>query len=557
MRSPRVPADFFDKVPIKRNYKKLGVRCVPPGVARYGSFLGRGAILMPGFVNIGAYVDEGTMVDTWATVGSCAQIGKGVHLSGGVGIGGVLEPPQARARSSSKTARSSARAASSSKACASSAKPCSARASSITASTPIVDVRGERTVDDQRPHSGARGRDPGHDAQAFPGRRVRHALRAGHRDAQRIDRQEDLAQRGAARLRGRRHESAACCDRALADSGIAAKKRPGVDRSWGWASRRCCRSSGSSMRRRAAIGEFGMKYTANAGDPGAARADRAALRLSGDGCRAQRLHHDRLARGDVRRRSRRCSIRRATSCWSSSRRIRRTRRSRSSRGSRSRSVGMPAATGSRYDAEAIVAALSPATRLIVIGSPSNPTGRVSRRADAQRLAAALRARGGRTGLGAARRTLSRADLRRRRGSLAAAYPYTIAVNGLSNRTRSPGCAIGWSIAPAPLSDELVKVHAWLVTAANTFGQRVALRIFTEPGALGEQAAWYRERRVAVLAALRESGLTFVEPDGAFYACVKLPHGSTRWPRRTGWSTSTTSLRSPAASSATSSRAGCG
>jgi 2,3,4,5-tetrahydropyridine-2-carboxylate N-succinyltransferase len=87
--------EFYDKLPIKRNYKKLGVRCVPPGVARYGSFLGRGAILMPGFVNIGAYVDEGTMIDTWATVGSCAQIGKGVHLSGGVGIGGVLEPPQA------------------------------------------------------------------------------------------------------------------------------------------------------------------------------------------------------------------------------------------------------------------------------------------------------------------------------------------------------------------------------------------------------------------------------------------------------------------------------
>ncbi|MBV8637544.1 MAG: 2,3,4,5-tetrahydropyridine-2,6-dicarboxylate N-succinyltransferase [Candidatus Eremiobacteraeota bacterium] len=86
---------FFDKLPVKRNYKELGVRCVPPGVARYGSFLGRGVILMPGFVNIGAYVDEGSMVDTWATVGSCAQIGKGVHLSGGVGIGGVLEPPQA------------------------------------------------------------------------------------------------------------------------------------------------------------------------------------------------------------------------------------------------------------------------------------------------------------------------------------------------------------------------------------------------------------------------------------------------------------------------------
>lgn len=87
---------FYDKIPTKTNYEKLGARCVPPGVARYGSFLGRGAILMPGYVNVGAYVDEGTMVDTWATVGSCAQIGKNVHLSGGVGIGGVLEPPQAQ-----------------------------------------------------------------------------------------------------------------------------------------------------------------------------------------------------------------------------------------------------------------------------------------------------------------------------------------------------------------------------------------------------------------------------------------------------------------------------
>ncbi|MBV8066901.1 MAG: 2,3,4,5-tetrahydropyridine-2,6-dicarboxylate N-succinyltransferase [Candidatus Eremiobacteraeota bacterium] len=83
------------KLPIKHDYRKHGVRCVKPGVARYGSFLGRGVVLMPGFVNIGAYVGEETMIDTWATVGSCAQIGKAVHLSGGVGIGGVLEPPQA------------------------------------------------------------------------------------------------------------------------------------------------------------------------------------------------------------------------------------------------------------------------------------------------------------------------------------------------------------------------------------------------------------------------------------------------------------------------------
>ena len=86
---------FHDKVPVKRDLASAGIRVVPPGVARYGSFLEPGAILMPGFVNIGARVGAGTMIDTWATVGSCAQVGRNVHLSGGVGIGGVLEPPQA------------------------------------------------------------------------------------------------------------------------------------------------------------------------------------------------------------------------------------------------------------------------------------------------------------------------------------------------------------------------------------------------------------------------------------------------------------------------------
>ena len=89
------PFVFHDKMKLKTNFKDIGVRVVPHGLARYGAFLGKGVIMMPSYVNIGAYVDEGTMVDTWATVGSCAQIGKHVHLSGGVGIGGVLEPIQA------------------------------------------------------------------------------------------------------------------------------------------------------------------------------------------------------------------------------------------------------------------------------------------------------------------------------------------------------------------------------------------------------------------------------------------------------------------------------
>ncbi|MFN3850617.1 MAG: 2,3,4,5-tetrahydropyridine-2,6-dicarboxylate N-succinyltransferase [Spirosomataceae bacterium] len=87
--------EYHDKMALKTGYDKLGVRVVPPAVARYGAYLAKGVIMMPSYVNIGAYVDSGTMVDTWATVGSCAQIGKDVHLSGGVGIGGVLEPPQA------------------------------------------------------------------------------------------------------------------------------------------------------------------------------------------------------------------------------------------------------------------------------------------------------------------------------------------------------------------------------------------------------------------------------------------------------------------------------
>jgi 2,3,4,5-tetrahydropyridine-2-carboxylate N-succinyltransferase len=90
------PFEYNDKIPLKHGYEQLGVRVVPPATARYGSFLSRDVVLMPSYVNIGAWVGPRTMVDTWATVGSCAQIGADVHLAGGVGIGGVLEPVNAR-----------------------------------------------------------------------------------------------------------------------------------------------------------------------------------------------------------------------------------------------------------------------------------------------------------------------------------------------------------------------------------------------------------------------------------------------------------------------------
>jgi 2,3,4,5-tetrahydropyridine-2-carboxylate N-succinyltransferase len=89
------PFEYADKLPLKHDFQAAGVRVVPGASARWGSFLSRGVVLMPSYVNIGAWVGEGTMVDTWATVASCAQIGARVHLSGGVGIGGVLEPPNA------------------------------------------------------------------------------------------------------------------------------------------------------------------------------------------------------------------------------------------------------------------------------------------------------------------------------------------------------------------------------------------------------------------------------------------------------------------------------
>src|SRR5258708_18564564 len=90
------PFEFYHKIPLKKNLHEAGVRVVPPGVVRYGAFLEKGVIVMPGYVNIGAYVGAGTMVDSWAPVGSCAQVGRDCRLAGGVGIGGVLEPPGAR-----------------------------------------------------------------------------------------------------------------------------------------------------------------------------------------------------------------------------------------------------------------------------------------------------------------------------------------------------------------------------------------------------------------------------------------------------------------------------
>jgi 2,3,4,5-tetrahydropyridine-2-carboxylate N-succinyltransferase len=136
---------FHDKIPLKRRLKEQGVRLVPPGAVRFGAFLERGCVVMPGYVNIGAYVGVGSMVDTWATVGSCAQIGEGVHLSGGVGIGGVLEPPQAAPVIIEDGAFIGSRCIVVEGVRVGREAVLGAGVT-ITASTPIIDVRGEEEV---------------------------------------------------------------------------------------------------------------------------------------------------------------------------------------------------------------------------------------------------------------------------------------------------------------------------------------------------------------------------------------------------------------------------
>jgi aspartate/methionine/tyrosine aminotransferase len=190
-----------------------------------------------------------------------------------------------------------------------------------------------------------------------------------------------------------------------------------------------------------------------------------------------------------------------------------------------RSVSLDAADGFRYDVDAIVAAIGPRTRMIVIGSPANPTGRVISRADARRLASALGA------LAGAPIWILHDEIYREltyvddAGYLGAEYPWTIVANSLSKSNALTGLRIGWVIAPSPAIEAIVKTHAWITSTASAFAQRVAWEIFGESGALREQSAWYARQRCAMLEVLRSGGLTFIEPDGAFYVCVRLPRST--------------------------------
>jgi aminotransferase len=190
-----------------------------------------------------------------------------------------------------------------------------------------------------------------------------------------------------------------------------------------------------------------------------------------------------------------------------------------------RSVAMAAGGGFRYDVDAILNAIGPQTRLIVIGSPANPTGRVITRADARRLAQGLGARAGPPIWVLQDEIYRELTFVEDAGYVAADYPYTIVANSLSKSNALTGLRIGWAVAPAPAIEAIVKTHSWVTSTASAFAQRVAYEIFGSPGALAEQSAWYARQRLGMLAVLRASGLAFVEPDGAFYVCVRLPRGS--------------------------------
>jgi len=187
-----------------------------------------------------------------------------------------------------------------------------------------------------------------------------------------------------------------------------------------------------------------------------------------------------------------------------------------------RGVAMHESGDFAFDAERIAGAIGERTRAIVICSPCNPTARVISSAAAERLMGALESRRGEPVW------LIHDEIYREQifvdgmAELARVYPNTIVTNSLSKSNALTGLRIGWLLGPESFVQEAIKVHAWATSCADTFAQRVGLHVFATPGGLQEHAAWYRERRMELLDALKRSGLRYVAPEGTFYVCVRLP-----------------------------------
>ncbi|MGA8574652.1 MAG: pyridoxal phosphate-dependent aminotransferase [Candidatus Cybelea sp.] len=190
-----------------------------------------------------------------------------------------------------------------------------------------------------------------------------------------------------------------------------------------------------------------------------------------------------------------------------------------------RSVAMREEQDFAFDAAAIEAAIGERTRAIVICSPCNPTARVFSKAAAQRLVRALENRSGEPVWVIHDEIYREQVFVDGAAEFARYYPRTLVTNSLSKSNALTGLRIGWLLGPSSFIDEAIKVHAWIVSCADTLAQRVALSVFETPGALQEHTSWYRERRAELLVALHRSNLRFIAPEGTFYVCVRLPDGA--------------------------------
>ncbi|MHB8145876.1 MAG: pyridoxal phosphate-dependent aminotransferase [Vulcanimicrobiaceae bacterium] len=189
-----------------------------------------------------------------------------------------------------------------------------------------------------------------------------------------------------------------------------------------------------------------------------------------------------------------------------------------------RGVAMNEAEDFAFDAQRIVAAIGERTRAIVICSPNNPTGRAISRGQADALVRALELRKSDP------IWLIHDEIYREQtyiedeAYLADSYPYTIVTNSLSKSNALTGLRLGWILGPDTFIEQAIKAHAWVTSCTDTFAQHVALHIFTTLGGVGEHVGWYRQQHAGVVEALRSSGLRYIEPEGSFYACVRLPDG---------------------------------
>ncbi|HEY0797513.1 MAG TPA: pyridoxal phosphate-dependent aminotransferase [Candidatus Baltobacteraceae bacterium] len=185
-----------------------------------------------------------------------------------------------------------------------------------------------------------------------------------------------------------------------------------------------------------------------------------------------------------------------------------------------RRVSMPEGTGFAFDAGRIIDALTPRTRMILICSPCNPTGRVIDRPAAVALAKALGERSGPPVYVLHDEIYRELSYTSQGADIAEFYPYTIAINSLSKSNALTGLRIGWLMAPSDVVGELAKVHSWTSSCASTFGQVVAKRIFAD-NELGAQRAWYAAQQLVATSAAQAAGLTFIQPEGAFYLCLRI------------------------------------